>query len=68
MSAIHVGPGVAQFVTLPRKAALALAAAIRSQRSGNFTIHLRFGEVMGTTFEVKESYTDLDRRDEVSVG
>lgn len=53
---------------LPRKVVDAYVEAIASARTGNFILHLRRGEVLGYTFEVKESLTDVDRRETVAIG
>lgn len=52
---------------LPRKVADAYTEAIIAERTGNFILHLRRGQVLGYTFEVKESLTDVDRRETVAL-
>jgi len=52
---------------LPRKVADAYAEAVAAKRTGNFVLHLRQGEVLGYTFEVKESLTNVDRQHTVAL-
>jgi hypothetical protein len=54
-------------IGMPRKVADAYAEAVRAGRTGNFVLHLRAGQVLGISFEVKDSLTDVDRADVVAL-
>lgn len=50
-------------VVIPRAVLDEYAAAVRGRRTGNFVVHIRNGEPLGMTFEVKHTLSDEEKVD-----